>query len=107
MNWIQNNKVCFEAEVTLKKYYMWSNTCGVLHVTILKLKQFFSNIIINFKMATKYQKTLFSVLNKVPTNQGIWFKIHWDIFLDYEIIVNIYASKYPSRMLLINPLSEN
>ena len=50
---------------------MWSNKCGVLHVTILKLKQFFSNIIINFKMATKYQKTLFSVLNKVPTNQGI------------------------------------
>ena len=33
--------------------------------------------------------------------------IHGDIFLDYDKIINIYASKYPRRMLLINPLSEN
>ena len=33
--------------------------------------------------------------------------IHRDIFLDYDKIINIYASKYPRRMLLINPLSEN
>ena len=33
--------------------------------------------------------------------------IHQDIFLDYGKIINIYASKYPRRMLLINPLSEN
>ena len=29
------------------------------------------------------------------------------IFLDYDKIIDIYASKYPRRMLLINPLSEN
>ena len=29
---------------------------------------------------------------------------HRDIFLDYD---KIYASKYPKRMLLINPLSES
>ena len=29
--------------------------------------------------------------------------IHRDIFVDYDI----YASKYPRRMLSINPLSEN
>ena len=33
--------------------------------------------------------------------------IHRDIFLDYDKIINIYASKYPRRMLIINPLSEN
>ena len=33
--------------------------------------------------------------------------IHRDIFLDYDKIINIYASKYPKRMPLINPVSEN
>ena len=33
--------------------------------------------------------------------------IHRDIFLDYDKITDIYASKYPMKMLLINPLSEN
>ena len=33
--------------------------------------------------------------------------IHRDIFLDYDKIIDIYASKYPRRMLSINPLSEN
>ena len=28
------------------------------------------------------------------------------IFLDYDKIIEIYASKYPGRMLLINPLNE-
>ena len=31
--------------------------------------------------------------------------IHLDIFLDYDKIIDMYASKYPRRMLLINPLS--
>ena len=33
--------------------------------------------------------------------------VHRDIFLDYDKIIDIYASKYPRRMFLINPLSEN
>ena len=33
--------------------------------------------------------------------------IHRNIFLVFDKIINIYASKYPRRMLLINPLSEN
>ena len=32
--------------------------------------------------------------------------IHRVIFLDYDKIIDIYASKYPRRMLFINPLSE-
>ena len=33
--------------------------------------------------------------------------IHRDIFLDYDKMIDIYASKYPRRMLLINPISES
>ena len=33
--------------------------------------------------------------------------IHRDVFPDYDKIIDIYASKYPRRMVLINPLSEN
>ena len=33
--------------------------------------------------------------------------IHRGIFLDYDKIIDIYASKYPRGMLLINSLSEN
>ena len=33
--------------------------------------------------------------------------IHWDIFLDYDKIIDIYAFKYQRRMLLISPLSKN
>ena len=33
--------------------------------------------------------------------------IQRDTFLDYDKIIDIYASKYPRKMLLINPLSEN
>ena len=32
---------------------------------------------------------------------------HWDIFLDYDKMIDIYVSKYQERMLLINPLSKN
>ena len=32
--------------------------------------------------------------------------IHWDTFLDFDKIIDIYASKYHRRMLLINPLSK-
>ena len=32
--------------------------------------------------------------------------IHRDIFLDYYKIIDMYASKYPRRMFLINPLNE-
>ena len=33
--------------------------------------------------------------------------IHWDIFLDYDKIIDIYASKYQRKMLLLNPLSKS
>ena len=33
--------------------------------------------------------------------------IHRDIFLDYDKIIDMYTLKYPRKILLINPLSEN
>ena len=33
--------------------------------------------------------------------------IHRDIFLDFDKFIDTYASKYPKRMLLINPPTEN
>ena len=33
--------------------------------------------------------------------------IHQDILLDYDKTIDLYAPKYPRRMLLINALSEN
>ena len=33
--------------------------------------------------------------------------IHWDIFFDYDQMIDIYASKYQKRMLLINTLGKN
>ena len=32
--------------------------------------------------------------------------IHRDIFLDFNKIIDMFASRYPKRMLLINPLIE-
>ena len=31
--------------------------------------------------------------------------IHRDVFFDYHKTIHIYESKYPRRMLLINPLN--
>ena len=33
--------------------------------------------------------------------------IHWEIFLDYDKIIDMYASKCQKRILLINPLNKN
>ena len=32
--------------------------------------------------------------------------IHWDLFFDYDKMIDIYASKYQRRMLLINTLGK-
>ena len=47
------------------------------------------------------------MMGEKPLNALSLIYICQDIFLDYDKIIDIYASKYPRRMLLINPLSEN
>ena len=46
-------------------------------------------------------------MGEKPLNALSFAYIYRDILLDYEKIIDIYASKYPRRLLLINPLSEN
>ena len=48
-----------------------------------------------------------SMMGEEPLNGLSFVCIHRDILLDYDKIIDIYASKYLRRMLLINPLSEN
>ena len=53
------------------------------------------------------KERLESFMTEVPIIQKPvhWFSEH--IFLDYDKIIDICASKYQRRMLLINPLSKN
>ena len=46
-------------------------------------------------------------MDKERLNALLLVCIHRDIFLDYDKMMDIDASKYPRRMLLINPLSGN
>ena len=47
-----------------------------------------------------------SMMGEERLNVLLLVCIHRDIFLDYDKIIDVYTSKYPRRMLLINPLSE-
>ena len=45
--------------------------------------------------------------NSKRANTLLLMCIHQDIFLDYDKLIDIHASKYPRKMLLINPLSKH
>ena len=46
-------------------------------------------------------------LRRERANALLLVCIHQDIFIDYDKIIVIYASKYPRQVLLINLLREN
>ena len=48
-----------------------------------------------------------SMMGEERLNALLLVYIRRDIFLDYDKIIDMYASKYPRRMPLINPISEN
>ena len=57
--------------------------------------------------ALKYVKTaLRSTMGQERLNSLLLLFIHKDIPLDYEVIINSFASKHPRKMLLSNPLVE-
>ena len=45
------------------------------------------------------------MMGEEPLNGLSFVCIHRDILLDYDKIIDIYASKYPKMMLLINALN--
>ena len=47
-----------------------------------------------------------SMMGEERLNALLLVHIHRDIFLEYNKIIDMYASKFPRRMLLIIPLSE-
>ena len=47
-----------------------------------------------------------SMIGEERLNALLLLYIHRDISLDFDKIIDMYASRYPKRMLLINPLSE-
>ena len=48
-----------------------------------------------------------STMSEDHFNAPVLLYVHWDIKLDYNRIIQIYANKYPRRLLLINPLLES
>ena len=59
--------------------------------------------IIKVRLRTDFR----SIMGEERLDVLSFFYIRRDIFLDYDKIIDIYGSKYPRRMLLINPLNEN
>ena len=58
--------------------------------------------------ALRHVKTDFrSMMGEEQLNALLLVHIHRDIFLEYNKVIDMYAFKYPRRMLLINPLNEN
>ena len=56
--------------------------------------------------ALRYVKTDFrSMMSEERFNALVLLFVHRDIPLDYETIIDMYATKYPRRMLFANPLS--
>ena len=56
----------------------------------------------------RHVKTCFlSMMSAERLNALLLVYIHRDIFLDYDKIIDMYTLKYPRKILLINPLSEN
>ena len=48
-----------------------------------------------------------SMMCEKHLNALLFVHIHQDMFFEYGKMIDMYASKYPRRMLLTNPLSEN
>ena len=57
----------------------------------------------NLRLSTDFR----NMMGEERLNALSFVSIHQDIFFDYDKIIEIYASEYPRRMFLINPLSEN
>ena len=77
--------------------------CPVNHEYSRKKKQIEKKRIQLYKVRTGLR----SMMSEEHLNALSLVYIPRDILLNYDKIVDIYASKYPRRILLINPLSES
>ena len=55
--------------------------------------------------ALKYVKTeLRNTMGQERLNALMLLYIHKDIYIDYNAVIDIFATKYPRKMLFVNPL---
>ena len=102
-----NTKMCFTNHHTPNTIHGFRDSVPVLKIhnfctVLVRLRNFFS---VSRPRLDIVGKDLISI--SLLFWYGTKRYIHRDIFLDYDKRIDIYASKYPRRMLLINPLSEN
>ena len=79
-----------------------------LPVSFSIFEKYISEIWMNLKKSVPgLSNTHYWNLHHERVNALLLIYIHRDIFLDFDEIIDIYASKYSKRMLLINLLSQN
>ena len=54
--------------------------------------------------ALKFIKSDRSTMGQDRLNALLLLYVHKDIVLDYEAVIDLYASRYPRRMVLVNSL---
>ena len=63
--------------------------------------------VLSIQLTTAATSVSAESVNSKRVNTLLLVSIYRDVFPDYDKIIDIYASKYPKGMLLINPLSKN
>ena len=74
-----------------------------------KTQEVFSSVtwVLSILLTTAAASASVERVNSKRFNTLLLMCIHRDIFLDYDKIIDVYASKYPRSMLLTNSLSKN
>ena len=85
---------------------IFPNITRVLSILLTKVAT--SGSVERANSTLRHVKTDFrSMMGEERLNALLLVHIHRDIFLEYNKVIDMYAFKYPRRMLLINPLNEN
>ena len=77
-------------------------------MTLLETLKYMKNMKEIFQNITRVLSILLTTAaTSASVNALLLVQIHRDILLKHGKTIDMQASKYPRRMLLINPLSEN
>ena len=111
-NWANEKSIATTFSETVKYIIatnmkeVFSNVTWVLSILLTTAAT--SASVENANSALRHVKTDFrSMMGKERLNVLLLVYIPGHIFRNYDKIIDMYASKYPRRTLLINPLSKN
>ena len=80
---------------------------GVIHLNMLLLCPVTSAGVERANTSLRYTKNVYrSTMLEERLNALILLFVHRDIHLDYDKIINMYATKHPTRMLFVNALAQ-